>query len=273
MYRITMSAAAMLLAFAPFAASAAPQVAAGGGIVTSLTQGGGAATTAATYAGAGNGLLGAVTGGIGNTFDAFGFYNKGLAGLAVSRQTELLSGNVYRFFDTFTNTSGARIQTTVNFFGNLGSDGDELVQTPAAGVMVSCRGDADTLSFCDSDAVIALVSGNNGLGQAAITPDRYNVAFTLDVAAGQSVSLLNFAYLAMEQGGPTDADVTRAVTTGQSLATAPRLEGLTNAQVARIANFTSAVPEPSSWALMLAGFGMIAASRRYRRRSVRAVIA
>jgi hypothetical protein len=33
------------------------------------------------------------------------------------------------------------------------------------------------------------------------------------------------------------------------------------------------VPEPTTWAMMLAGFGMIAAATRYRRRATRVVYA
>jgi hypothetical protein len=210
-----------------------------------------------SYLGAGgttplyNQALGQVVDGGNGAFDAFGFYNAGTAGLTQLRQVDLLSGNVFRFFDTFTNAGSQTINTTLNFFGNLGSDGDELVHYAQGGLMVTCED--DYTGQCGSDPVLALVSGNNGLGQATITPDRYNVAFTVSLAPGQSLSLLNFAFLASDENGPTWDDVALAQSTGLALLNAPRFDGLTGAQIASVANFTSPVPEPSSLALMLTG--------------------
>jgi hypothetical protein len=262
--------AAALSATAPSAAYAA-QFQAGADIFTGTG-------TAARYVGVGgnvqpsNQALGSVADGGYDTFDNFGFYTGGTGGLTLSRQVELLSGNVYRFFDTFTNTGTAAISTTVNFFGNLGSDGDELVSTATGGLIVTCQDDGT--GACTEDAVLALVSGNNGLAQAAITPDRYNARFALNVAAGQSVSVLNFAFLARDEAGPLASDTALAQTTGAALVAAPRTEGLTDAQVARIVNFAiPAVPEPSTWAMMMLGFAATAITIRRRRAPVARVTA
>lgn len=229
-----------------------------------------------SYAGAGgttdtyNQPLGAVFDGGNGAFDAFGFYNAGVGSLTQQRQVDLLSGNVYRFFDTFTNNTGATITTTLNFFGNLGSDGDELISFNSGGLIVSCEDDWS--GACGGgDPVLALVSGNNGLGQAAITPDRYNVSFTVTLQAGQSLSLLNFAFLASDVNGPTAADVVLAKNTGLALLNAPRLDGLSAAQIAGIANFTvPAVPEASSWAMLVAGLGVVGMLRARARRETAA---
>jgi hypothetical protein len=146
------------------------------------------------------------------------------AALTQQRQVDLLSGNVYRFFDTFTNNTGATITTTLNVLGKLGSDGDELISFNSGGLIVSCEDDWS--GACGGgDPVLALVSGNNGLGKASITPDRYNVSFSITLQAGQSLSLLNFAFLASELDGPTAADQLLAKATGQALLNAPRLDG------------------------------------------------
>ena len=225
-----------------------------------------------SYAGAGgttplyNQPLGAVFDGGKGAFDAFGYYNGGVGSLTQERQVDLLSGNVYRFFDTFTNNTGTSITTTLNFFGNLGSDGDELISFNSGGLIVSCEDDWS--GACGGgDPVLALVSGNNGLGQAAITPDRYNVSFTVTLQAGQSLSLLNFAFLASDVNGPTAGDVLLAQGTGQSLLSAPRLEGLSAQQIAGIANFTiTPVPEASTWAMLVAGLGVLGMLRARSRR-------
>lgn len=195
-------------------------------------------------------------------FDAFGFYNSGVGELGQARQVDLLSGNVYRFLDTFTNKG--TVHTTLNFFGNLGSDGDELVQAVKPGLLVSCEDDG--LGHGGSDPVLALVSGNKGLDQAAITPDRYNVRYTLAIKPGGSVSLLNLAFLASEAGGPTAADW--SLTVGTSLLQTPRLEGLDRQQIASIANFSiSPVPEPATLGMMALG---LVALRLQSRRSPKA---
>ncbi|WP_198157115.1 PEP-CTERM sorting domain-containing protein [Aquincola tertiaricarbonis] len=253
--------AAVVAALLPLAAQA-QQFQAGAGVFDGNGYG-------SSYTGAGgftplfNQALGQVVDGGNGAFDAFGFYNAGVGSLGQQRQVELLAGNVFRFFDTFTNTGSSTVSTTLNFFGNLGSDGDELVSHVSAGLVVSCEDDG--FGACGSDPVLALVSGNNGLGQAAITPDRYNVRFEVSLAPGQSLSLLNYAFLASEVNGPTAADLDLALATGQQLQASPWLQGLSRQQIDGIANFNlSPVPEPSTWAMALLGMGLLGWKLRRR---------
>jgi len=241
---------------------ALPQIFTGTGYAASYSGPGGAVQPS-------NQWLGAVVDGGNYAFDMFGFYNSGVGSLSQTRQVDLLSGNTFRFFDTFTNNSSAPITTTLNFFGNLGSDGSELVSRNSGGLAVSCTDGGG--GSCADQPVLALVSGNNGLGTATITPDRYTASFKVQLAAGQSLSLLNFAFLASDTAGPTDADVILATDTGLSLLAAPRLDGLTEAQISRIANYTisSAVPEPSSWIMMIVGFGAMGLMLRRRNAAYR----
>ncbi len=261
MFKHTLVAALVALVI-PFAAQASP-IQATGGIFNGSGYG-------SSYNGAGgttpltNQALGEVVDGGNGAFDAFGFYNSGVGSLGQTRQVELLSGNVFRFFDTFTNSGSTSVTTTLNFFGNLGSDGDELVSLSKQGLLVSCENDGT--DHCGNDPVLALVSGNNGLGRASITPDRYNVSFLVTIAPGASLSLLNFAFLASDENGPTADDLLLAEATGQSLQDGPRLDGLSAGQIASIANFTHAVPEPATGALMALGLGMASLVRRRRRR-------
>lgn len=228
----------------------------------------------ASYAGPGGAVqpsnqpLGAVVNGGNGAFDMFGYYNSGVGALTETRKVDLLSGNTFRFFDTFTNTTNSTITTTLNFFGNLGSDGWELVKVAQGGLMVSCTDGGG--GSCADQPVLALASGNNGLGKASITPDRYNVSFEIKLDPGQSLSLLNFAFLASDENGPTDDDVALASSVGKSLLSAPRLDGLTEDQIKSIANynFTAAVPEPATWIMMVVGFGALGAALRRRKQAL-----
>jgi hypothetical protein len=260
MFHRILVAAAAACAFST--AAHAAQIQATGGIFDGAAYG-------SSYRGPGGGApmsnqpLGAVVDGGNGAFNQFGFYNQGTAGLSQTRQVDLLSGNVFRFFDTFTNTGTQALSTTLNFFGNLGSDGDELASTTQGGLIVTCQDDGN--GACTEDPVLALVSGGNGLGRAAITPQRYDVSYAVTLAPGASLSLLNFAFLARDVAGPTAADLALAFDTGRSLLSAPRLDGLRAQQIAGIANFSlQAVPEPGSLALALVGLGLLGG--RFRRR-------
>ena len=218
--------------------------------------------TSYTGPGSAGAMPGIVSDGGFDAFDGYG-YIFDLGGLTLSRQTELLAGtNTYRFFDTFTNTTGATISQTVRFYGNLGSDGRENIQFSNSGAIVSC--DSATCET-GSDPALALVFNNNGFGTGAITPNDFNARYNLFVGAGQSVSLLNFAFLARDLSNRS-GDRALAISTAQALQANPNVAGLTAEQQARVLNFnlTAAVPEPGTWAMMILGFGAVGGTMRRR---------
>ncbi len=225
------------------------------------------------YSGPGFGAYGSVADGGRDAFDSYGYYPNALpAGLTDTRLVEAFtSRNLYRFLDTFTNTTSDTISTTLVFFGNLGSDSATLTEYSAGGLIVSCQSGS---IGCESDPVVASIAGNNGLGHQLINGDNYSASFDVTIAAGASISLLNFAFVASEETGTQASDVTLAIVRGQSLVANPFLDGLSTRQIAQIANYdfgtpSGTVPEPATWAMMMGGFGMAGAMlRRYRRPSI-----
>ena len=227
----------------------------------------GAAGYVSSYTGIGiaNQARGGVSDGGRDAFDGYGYYTQ-FGGLTLNRQSEVFAGqNLYRFFDTFTNNTGHAVTQTVTFYGNLGSDGRTKVQSAGPGYLVTC----EAVSSCAGDPAVAAIYGNNGLGVQTLNGEQYYVNFTLSLAAGESASLLNYAFLASSLSGTNAADVALATDRAQALFSNPMLDGITDQQLRRVANFDlglpAAVPEPTTWAFMIGGFGMVGASLRRRR--------
>jgi hypothetical protein len=239
----------------------------GAGAVQYVTDGGLAGSVGTVYSGPGFGAFGSVSDGGRDAFDSYGYYPNALAaGLTQTRLVEAFTArNLYRFFDTFTNTTSDAISTTLVFSGNLGSDAATLEEYGAGGLIVSCQSGA---IGCASDPVVASIAGNNGLGHQLLNGDDYFASFDVTIAAGASISLLNFAFVASEDTGTQASDVTLAIATGQSLVANPFLDGLSTQQIAQIANYdfgTPGVPEPAAWVMMISGFGMAGAMLRRQR--------
>ncbi|WP_293450625.1 PEPxxWA-CTERM sorting domain-containing protein [Phenylobacterium sp.] len=217
--------------------------------------------------GAENATVGAISDGGRDAFDGWGFY-KATGGFALSRQTEAFTDqNLFRFFDTFTNTGAETVTQTVTFFGNLGSDSYTYTEARGPGYLVTCQ---RLNGVCVGDPVVGAVHGGNGLGVQTLAGEEYRVNYTLTLAPGQSASLLNYAVLASTLvGGTTRDDVVIAAERAFALTSDPFLDGLTAAQRRRVVNFDldvpQGVPEPATWAMMLAGFGLIGAAVRRRR--------
>src|SRR5262245_4748980 len=219
----------------------------------------------------GRGLVG--DGGF-DAFDGYGYYSTGLGGLTLNRRVEALTSiNTYRWLDTFTNNTAGTVTTTVQFYGDLGSDGSEQVAYSDAFLKVSRDNNPNPTS---SDPILSLVNGNNAWAAtnmaASIPVNLYRLDISLSLAPGQSVGILHFALLTRPNnlGGGYDVNttgaLTAAITGGQQLVNDPYLTGFSGAEIASIVNFNAqAAPEPASLTLFgLSAFGLAGYARKRR---------
>ncbi len=212
-------------------------------------------------------VRGAVMDGGDDAFDYFG-YVANIGSLSLNRQTELLGGNIFRFYDSYTNNTGSTINTTISFVGDLGSDGETVYSNVNAFRQTS----SDSGPF---DPIVGFIWGNNGFASSMVRTtgqggnggaiERTAIATNLSVAAGQTVSLMYFAFLAKDLD-TRSGDVTLALNTINGLFSTPNFSGLTSQQQSRTLNWgaSSAVPEPSTALLTLGGLAAVALLRRRR---------
>ena len=173
-------------------------------------------------------------------------------GLNATRQTQTyravttLPGNSVRWFDSFTNNTGANINATIAFGGNLGSDTNTQILSQGATYVVHGQGAPGNAS---SDPVIASVWGNNAYA-AAITPtiangqDSFYIPFAISVAPGATVSIMNLDILVGSIGRNTDAggliyasDALLAAQRADYFINSPIFDGLTAGQIATLINW------------------------------------
>ncbi len=166
-----------------------------------------------------------------------------IAGLSFNRRLFISDDQGFaRYLETITNTSAVDQTVTITVFGNLGSDGFTSVQTTSSGDASFDANDRFVISDDSADGnggsdptMLHHFEGADGAvsaSDAGITGlDNYNFTFTLDLAAGESRSILHFA---AQSGNFAEA---QAKATAFDALDSSLLTGLSNAELSQIANF------------------------------------
>ena len=204
----------------------------------------------------------AVSDGLNDAFDgSFILQNVLPTGVTFSRRVDTLQDIFsYRVLDSFTNTTGAAITITLDYYTNLGSDGLEAVVREGPGQSVSYQTPLVIGNgCCGFDPVVAFTYGE---GMGDVVPGAFDLAYTLTIGAGETLSFLQFATLIADDTDRS-GDVGAAIAISDMLLGSPDLRGLSSAQIASIANF-SGVPLPGGAVFMASGLGLLAFRRRRR---------
>lgn len=222
--------------------------------------------------------------------------NAALAGIVTTRSLFApVDQNYVRYFDAFTNSTGAPLTVQVFLGGDLGSDsGTQLALTSSGATFtpgtywtltIENWSNPRTLPALATDPPVGVLfgatpavlglAGELGLPWEGNGNDEFGIAFQFTLAPGQTSALMNFVYRGMEEGatGPLGqaapalgTEQALAVQVLNSLAAQPDLTGLSITQIGQTMNLT-VIPEPSPWLLLAGGAGSLALLRRRVRRA------
>lgn len=195
-------------------------------------------------------------------------------------------GTLANFGSPYSAVPGAKL-----FTFNSGSTATEIANLQAAGFTVSgtgtvgvrtgsqgtdwqqpTPGDGSAFASVQANSSVSISgsTGYNGISLYLGSVDNYNSISVLNTA-GQVIrsytgsELLAFATPAGTANGTTSYRIT-FVRGANDVAFGGLAVQSTTSNAAEFDNLVFAVPEPSTWALMLAGFGMVGMSMRARRR-------
>ena len=179
-------------------------------------------------------LVGSLGGGTGP------FVNLSSAGLNNGTVATLTGGMVYTADQPFADVPGADI-----------SGSTFLAAGPRAGQPA-------TLSFTNPVTYVSFLWGS---------PDTYNRLSLTTNLATYAFDVANLGFAVRDGNQAFSQYVQFAASAGETIQTLS-FTNLPATDAFEVANFTvTAVPEPATWAMMLVGFGMVGAARRYRNRT------
>ena len=183
-----------------------------------------------------------ISNGMADAFDGYGAIFA-FDDLDVTRHVNTLQEiRAYRILDIFRNNTEQQIETTLIYFGNLGSDSDTFVveEGPLQSITFQDVFAPFGSPVGDFDAVIAFTTGNNPFANDFIFGDVFTNGFMLtcevSIAPGESVGLMHYATLIKDAKDRTN-DIVFADLFSDSLVDSPYTVGLTPSQVLSIDNF------------------------------------
>ena len=156
---------------------------------------------------------------------------------------------------------GGKIYTADQPFADIPKGGISGGTFLAAGLLA---GQPAILTFSSPVAYLSFLWGS---------PDTYNILTLVSSAQTYTFTAQSLGF-AVTNGDQTFSQYAQFVASAGETIQSVSFSNSPARDAFEVANFTvTAVPEASTWAMMLVGFGMVAGAARYRRRSTKTVYA